>query len=123
MFAIITACVLVLLAVVAVAQSWTIFHLQLRTRALGSTLSQLESATRSIASNVERSSNAKLRAEVDGLAAAVETLSATNRREFGKLWARVAPRESTEHRGNGMLPSDDLSELIALQQAPAVAPK
>lgn len=75
----------------------------------------LEKIVHELSARIERGSTTGLRADLDSLVARVETLAASNRREFGKLHAaKAAPAPAAELHGPD---GDEIAETIALQRA------
>lgn len=74
----------------------------------------LEKIVHEQSARIERGSTTGLRADLDSLVARVETLAASNRREFGKLHAAKAAPAAAELQGPD---GDDLADTIAFQRA------
>lgn len=76
-----------------------------------------------LVSMAEKSGPNVLRGEVDDLAAALDKLRASNRREFGQLWARIggpAREAKTFENGEPLSDDDELEAVLALQSAQPV---
>jgi len=78
-----------------------------------------------IALKAEKTTSAALKAAVDDLAAALDASRASNRRELGRLWAKIGGERPTRTFENGaaLEGDDDLEALVAFQNAKPVQPQ
>lgn len=74
-----------------------------------------------IAENMRTSTPSAFRAELDDLRAALDVIRASNRREFGSLWARVGA-EKRESSSGVQKPDADLETLLEFQARPPAGP-
>lgn len=81
MFYLIIACALALVVQIGVAVAWSTWWTQ--------SLRALQRCTELVNARIDRTAQSQLRVEVDALAANVEKLSRSNRRELGRIWAEV----------------------------------
>lgn len=108
---IISVCALVLAAATTVVLALLISRASLHQRLLEA----LGDRCSNISKDIEKTSNATLRAELVDLRGAVEVLAASNRKELGRLWSKLAPPKT-----NGAAAANDeqFEAMVALQRAP-----
>lgn len=76
----------------------------------------LEKLVHDLSGRVERGSTVALRADLDNLLGRVESISTSNRKEFGRLWA-LQRGEAKEGPAEASIPTDDeFSAQLALQR-------
>lgn len=77
----------------------------------------LEKALHTLSGSVERGSTVAIRADLDNLVGRVETLSTSNRKEFGKLWYQLRDKAPAPDPAEAGIPGDDeLAEQIRFQK-------
>lgn len=84
------------LVVANVALAWITYVLWQRVREQSSLIGTLRSWCVKAAASIERTSNAKLAAELADVAVAVTTLAEQHRQFAGKVWGRIGQQEKRE---------------------------
>lgn len=77
-----------------------------------------------LSETMRKSAHPQVVAELDGLRAALDVTTRSNRREFGKLWARIGGERTETVAPNGAPAANDdtFAAMLALQGTPPVKP-
>lgn len=118
MLALSTAVFALVLVVVALgALGLLMSHVAALTRALAS----LSTRTALIEQTTSKSAPAALAAGLEDLRGALGVMAASNRKQFGSLWARVGRQREPEYR-DGQPVDEEMGDLLAFQSAAPVRP-
>lgn len=118
MFMLLTAFFALVLAAVALVA------LALLTSRVSRFIGDLDYRMDGVEETMKRTSTTAIKAEVDALAGALDAFRASNRKELGSLWARLAPPAQTKVVYNGAEETEDarFKALLDLQGRPASGP-
>lgn len=121
MLAVLTGCSALVIAVAA----FVVAALTLRAASNGyARMDSLSNRIALLGAEIEKRTPESLRAEVDDLRGALDTIRSSNRREFGSIWGRLGGRPPVEGRAEGRAANDDSFEaMLQLQAAPSPEPK
>jgi hypothetical protein len=71
-----------------------------------------------LAASIERTSATKMNAQLDDVRGAVEAMTASHRRELGKIWGRLGAASNVGRPNGDLSEADpDLASLLDLQKA------
>lgn len=126
LLSLITASALALVVPIVAAIAWHTFVTRVELRKHQATTEALRSEISSLSARLSSFEQTKtptaLKAQLEDLAAAVEALSGSTRKQFGKVWGTIGAARSNGHDADDDA-DDDLQALLALQSAPTPPPR